>query len=134
MSPTANCILGLVAWTGLLVVWLVGWRTWLTLSGKRAANSFGVDGADVSPLAARLCRAHANCYEHVPFALAVMLLAVATDQTAVTDPLAPVLLGARVAQSSIHIASTSWRAVSVRAVFLMVQIGVVAAWVVGLLA
>ncbi|HBS36295.1 MAG TPA: MAPEG family protein, partial [Parvularcula sp.] len=62
---------------------------------------------DVEGFGRRLTRAHANCYENLPLAGAVLLYAIATNQTAVTDPLAMIFLGARLAQSLTHLASTS---------------------------
>jgi uncharacterized MAPEG superfamily protein len=129
MAPTHIAILGLVTWTGLLVTATVSWRTWLTVTGTRYANSFSPSGEDLSPFAQRLSRAHMNCVEHLPFALAVLVLAVATDNAAITDPLALVFLGARVGQSAVHLYSTRNLAVMARAGFLFVQIGVIAAWV-----
>ena len=62
-----------------------------------------------------------------------MLLAIATHRTAVTDPLAAVLVAARVAQSTIHLVSTSALAVSVRFAAFAVQLAIAAWWAWGLL-
>ena len=53
-----------------------------------------------------------------------MLVALATDRVSVTDPLAFVLLGARTAQSSIHPASLSSTAVTLRFSAFVVQMGI----------
>ena len=54
---TGFSLLGFIAWTLLLVLGIGLLRSWLTVTGKRAANEFSTSGADVSPFSARLCRA-----------------------------------------------------------------------------
>lgn len=54
-----------------------------------------------------------------------MLLAVVAGKTNLTDPLAYVLLAARIAQSTIHLASTSSLAVGARFTAFAVQISIV---------
>ena len=61
-----------------------------------------------------------------------MLCALATGQTSVTDGLAFTFLGARLAQSVIHIISTSNSAVLLRFLFFAVQVMIVIWWIVGL--
>jgi len=56
-----------------------------------------------------------------------------TGRTAATDPLAPWLLGARVLQSSIHLASTSVVAVNARFAAFMLQVAIAVYWVWALL-
>ncbi len=132
MSPSALALVGYVAWTLLLVVAIVSLRTLLVLRGERAANSFLPSGDDVSAFSGRLCRAHANCYENLPVFAALILVALVTGNEAITDPLARWVLVARVAQSTVHLSSTSELAVSVRAALLLVQLGIEAYWVVQL--
>ncbi len=132
MSPSGLALVGYVAWTLLLLVWIVLLRTVLVLSGKRAANDFDPRGSDVSPFSGRLCRAHANCYENLPVFGALVLLAMATGNGDVTDPLARWVLVARVAQSIVHLISTSEIAVTIRVTFLLVQLGIEAYWIVQL--
>ena len=60
-------------------------------------------------------------------------VALATSRPEVTDALAPWLLGARVVQSSIHVASTSVLAVNARFAAFTVQMGIGAYWVWALL-
>ena len=132
MSPSVLALVGYVAWTILLATTIVFYRTLLVLKKERAANDFLPSGEDVSPFSNRLCRAHANCYENLPFFAALMLLALVTGNAGITDPLARWVLVARVAQSMVHLISTSEMAVSLRAVFLLVQLGIEAYWVVQL--
>ena len=80
----------------------------------------------------RLARAHANCLEGLPLFGGLMLIAVVAGRSAVTDPLAWALLGARVVQSLIHLASTSPVAVMARFTAFGVQMAVAVYWVWGL--
>ncbi|MBT8450653.1 MAG: MAPEG family protein [Deltaproteobacteria bacterium] len=130
MSPSALALVGYVAWTILLASTIVFYRTALVLKKERAANDFLPSGEDVSPFSNRLCRAQANCFENLPAFAALILLALATGHTDITDPLARWVLVARVAQSTVHLISTSEMAVSLRALLLLVQLGVEAYWVV----
>lgn len=132
MSPSVLALVGYVAWTILLAMTIVFYRTALVLKKQRAANDFLPSGEDVSPFSNRLCRAHANCYENLPVFAALILLALVTDNAGITDSLARWVLVARVAQSTVHLISTSEMAVSLRAVFLLVQLGIEAYWVVQL--
>jgi uncharacterized MAPEG superfamily protein len=134
MDNTSIAIFGLVVWTLLLLTGIAVLRSGLTLTRVRAANSFRPSGEDVSPFSGRLCRAHANCYEFVPFALAILLYAVATDQTVMTNGLALIMLYARMGQSIIHLVSTSRAAVSLRFAFVVPQIAIVFFWISRLIA
>jgi len=132
LSPSALALIGYVAWTLLLAIAIVTFRTGFVLSKKRAANAFAPSGEDVSPFSARLCRAHANCYENLPIFAALILLALVTDNAAITDSLACWVLAARVAQSVVHLISTSEMAVTLRAALFSVQLGIEAYWIVQL--
>lgn len=132
MNASAVALVGYIAWFTLLLTTIGTLRSGLVLGGKRAANSFTPAGDDVSPFSQRLCRAHANCYEAFPVVGGLLLLALATGQTAVTDPLALILLAARVAQSVVHLASTSPIAVLARFGFFGVQIGIAIWWLIGM--
>ena len=132
MSPSGLALIGYAAWTLLLSTALLAYRTMLVLTKQRAANSFSPSGEDVSPFSARLCRAHANCYENLPVFGALILISLVTDHAAITDPLARWVLVARVAQSSVHLTSTSETAVTVRGTLYWPQLGVQAYWVVQL--
>lgn len=126
-SSTAAALIGYIAWSLALLVLMEALRTRLVLTGRIAANAFAPDNANLSPFMQRLARAHANCLEGFPIFGGLMLAALALGRVYVTDPLALVLLGARVAQSAIHLASTSPIAVTVRFCFFAVQM-LIAAW------
>lgn len=129
LSPSACALLGLVAWTLFLLVLLLNQRGLLVLSGKIAINGFAPDGSNLpNGLGLRLVRAHANCVENVPLFAATLLYAMVVDQTLITDPLAPVLLGARIFQSVMHLISTSPLFVWLRFAAFLVQLVILAWW------
>ena len=128
MTHTAFSLLALIGWSIALVMGLGTYRTMLVLKGKRAANSFSASGEDMEDFGKRLTRAHANCYECLPLIAIVMLYAIATGQAVVTDGLAFIVLGARIAQSVTHMISTSPTFVLIRFAFFLVQILVVIYW------
>ncbi len=129
MTPTAHALLAYTAWFLLLVVALGGFRSFLVVSGGKAVNGFSPSGEDVEGFGRRLTRVHANCYENLPAAAAVLLYAIATSQTSITDPLANVLLGARLLQSIVHLVSTSRPAVLLRFGFFVVQVLILLYWI-----
>jgi hypothetical protein len=133
MSPTVVALLGFVAWSIFLVLCLGGYRIVRVSAENRPPNSFSASGEDLPRFGRRLTRAHANTYEFLPVAGAVMLCALATNQTAITDGLAYVFLGARLAQSVTHLVSTSNAAVLTRFLFFAAQVMIVIWWIVGLL-
>lgn len=128
MTNTGLALLGYIGWMLILTLAIAGQRSFLTLSGLRAANSFDPSGNDVSPFAGRLCRTHANGYEHFPIICGLLLFSLATGQTAITDPLALTLLAARVLQGAVHLVSTSVVAVFARFGFFVVQVAIAAYW------
>lgn len=129
MTATAHALLAYAAWTIILVMIVGGYRTLLVMKGEKAANAFSPLGDDVSGFGARATRAHANCYENLAIAATVMLYAIATGQTGLTDPLANIFLGARLLQSITHLLSTSRAAVLVRFGFYIVQILILFYWI-----
>lgn len=132
MAVSLQALLGFIAWTLFLLVLMEAIRSWLVLTGAVPANGFNPDNSNLSPFMQRLARAHANCVEGLPLFGGLMLLAVVAGRAAVTDPLAWVLLGARVLQSLIHLASTSPAAVTARFTAFGVQMAIAVYWVVGL--
>ena len=127
-SSTALALTGFIAWTLFLLVLMEGIRSKLVLTKARAANSFTPDNAGLSPFMQRLARAHANCLEGLPIFGGLMLVALATGRTAVTDPFAFVLLGARIFQSVIHLTSLSSAAVTLRFSAFAVQMVIAVFW------
>ena len=133
MSPSLLALLGFIAWTLLLLVLMEVLRTRLVVTGRVPANGFDPGNSQLSPFMQRLARAHANCLEGLPIFGGLLLLAVVAGRSAVTDPLALVLLAARGVQSVIHLTSTSARAVSLRFTAFAVQTLIGVYWVIRLL-
>jgi len=127
-SPTAFALTGFIAWSLALLVLMEVIRAKLVLTKEVAANGFTPDNAHQSPFMQRLARAHANCIEGLPIFGGLMLVALVSGRTAITDPLALVLLGARLVQSSIHLASLSSAAVTLRFTAFSVQMGIAVYW------
>ena len=126
-------LLGFVGWTLILLILMEGLRTRLVMNKSVPANGFTPDNSNLSPFMQRLARAHANCLESLPIVGVLLLAAMVTGKTAITDPLAPWLLVARLVQSVIHLASLSEMAVSARFGAFLVQIVIAAWWTVVLL-
>ncbi len=129
MTPTSVTLLAYVAWLLLLLLCLAFVRTSLVLAGKRASNSFAPSGEDMDGFGKRLTRAHANAYENVGAVAAILLYAIATNQTALTDGLAYIFLGARFAQSIAHLISTSRLFVFIRFLFFGLQALILLYWI-----
>lgn len=134
--PVNNSALALLlygAWSLALLYAIAILRATLTASGRRAPNKFLVSGEDVSPFSGRLCRAHANCYESLPGFAAILLVAITTGHTEITDALALWGVLARVGQSTIHLVSTRAYPVMARFALQIIQMGIQTVWVIGLL-
>lgn len=131
MTTSAIALFGYIGWTLLLIILMEMFRAFLIFSGRwRVEHGFRPDGSDISPFAYRLARAHANCYEHFPIIGGLLILALLSGDTAVTDPLALWMLAARVAQSSTHLVSTSGPASFIRFSFFSLQLLIALWWVI----
>lgn len=128
MTSTATALTGFIAWALALLVWMEAIRSKMVLTGQVAANGFTPDNAHLSPFMQRLARAHANCLEGLPLFGGLMLVALVTQRASVTDPLAYVLLGARIAQSIIHLLSVSPAMVTLRFSAFAVQLVIAVVW------
>lgn len=134
MNASALVLALFISWTLLLLVLMEVMRSVLVLSGRVPSNRFDPGNSSLSPFMQRLARAHANCLEGIPVFGGLLLVALATGRTDVTDPLAPWLLGARVAQSGIHLASVSVVAVNARFTAFAVQLAIAVYWAWALIA
>lgn len=134
MTPTLAALTGFIAWSLFLLVVMEAIRSRMVITKEIPANGFRPDNANLSPFMQRLARAHANCLEGLPLFGGLMLIAVVSGKSSLTDPLAFVLLGARIVQSSIHLASLAPTAVTFRFSAFAVQMGIGVYWVVLLLA
>ena len=134
MTTTLQALLGFLSWTLFLLVLMEVLRSKLVITGEVAANRFDPGNSNLSPFMQRLARAYANCLEGLPLFGGFMIVAIVAGKASVTDPLAYVLLAARIAQSIIHLASTSSLAVSARFTAFAVQIGIAVYWAIKLIA
>ena len=132
MSQTLLALLGFTCWTLALLVLMEAIRSKLVLTGEVPANGFNPENSNLSPFMQRLARAHANCLEGLPVLGGLMVVAILAGKADVTDPLAYVLVAARIVQSTIHLASTSAVAVTARFAAFAVQLGIAVYWAVRL--
>ncbi len=132
-SPSAIALTGFIAWTLVLLVLMELLRTRLVVLGKYAANAFLPDNANLSPFMQRLARAHANCVESLPALGGLLVVALITSHTGVTDPWAYLLLAARILQSCVHLASLSAAAVTLRFGLFAMQLAIAVYWAIQLL-
>jgi uncharacterized MAPEG superfamily protein len=109
-------------WTALLAVIVPIWRISLVASGLYRVSDFTPGDAHGSALYWRINRAHANAVENL---VVFAALAIAGIASGVSDPLfgtlCVIVMGARIAQSLIHIVSGSAAAVMARFVAFAVQ-------------
>ena len=126
--PSAIALTGFIAWTLVLLVLMELLRTRLVILGKSAPNEFLPDNANLSLFMQRLARAHANCVESLPVFGGLLVVALVTMQTHITDQLAYVLLAARILQSSVHLVSLSAAAVTTRFCLFAIQLTIGAYW------
>ncbi len=135
MSAATHVLLLFTAWTLLMAVGYVGYRVVLVLSFKERANAWtrGAVEHDDPAIITRFNHAHLNCLETLPLYAAVVLFAYMQGQLGVLDQLAYVFMGARVAQSVIHVISTAPMMVFLRANALLVQWALLIYWMVQLL-
>lgn len=121
-------LIGLTAWTLVLLILMEVLRARLVLTKAVAANAFKPDNSNLSPFMQRLARAHANSLESLPVFSALLIAALLSGRTGITDPLAPWLFAARLVQSCVHLASLSVLAVNVRFIAFAVQIAIAVYW------
>ena len=72
---------------------------------------------------------NANMYEFFPVYGGILLLALGTGHTEITNGLAMIFLGARALQTLVHVLSTSIIAVQARFFFFLVQFFIAIFWV-----
>ena len=131
MQATETTILWLVMWWALLMAQLPLIR--LLASRRTGSMAFDPNGIDLEGYGRRLTRAIANCQENIPLYIGVLLLAVVTGHTEITNATACWLLYARMAQSVAHLVSTSSTMILVRFSFFLIQFLLVVCWVVQML-
>ena len=117
-------LLGFATWTLLLLIGTIGLpRISAVIRRQARPNSFTPALPHGSERYQRIMRAHMNCVENQPvFAALVLLGAELQVQSSWFQTAALLVLPARVAQSVVHVASGSNRAVLVRFSFFNVQL------------
>ncbi len=128
MSASTVCLFGLIGWTIALAILLISVRLKPILGGTFL---FQQDGDDLPGFAQRVTRAHGNSLEWLTIPATLLVYGVATDQSAITDGLAMIVLGARLGQSIVHMISVSFPAVLVRATLFTVQVVIWIIWTLG---
>lgn len=118
-------LLGFVLWTIAVLIAGIGLPRLSAIATRRAApSSFVADVPHGSERYRRAMRAHMNCVENLPlFASLVLIGKVIEIDSPAFEWLAVLVLPARMAQSVIHVASGSNRAVIARFSFFCVQLG-----------
>ena len=129
MSASAVCLFGLIGWTIVLLIVLLAVRTKPAIGGQLV---FDQQGTDLEGFGRRVTRAQANSLEWLTIPAALLLYAIATGQTEVTNGLAMVVLGTRIVQSVVHMMSVSLPAILVRATMFTVQVVIWVIWMFGL--
>jgi len=132
VTTSILALLGFISWALFLLVLMEVIRSKLVLTGAVPANGFNPENSNLSPFMQRLARAYANCLEGLPIFGGLLLLAVVTGKSHLTDSFAYLLLGARITQSVIHLASTSPVAVTARFTAFAIQVGVAVYWAIKL--
>jgi len=130
MSNTIIALGGFALWTLVLVLSVATFRIVSDFILHRGIplNNFAADGSDVPGFGQRLTRAHLNCLEVLPIFAAVALAASLAGQVTLLEPTVMYILYARVAQSVVHLISTSLIAVLVRATFFIIQLALLASY------
>ena len=123
ISYTTISLLILAAWSVLLGMSVVFWRSFLVLKNEKKANEFPSGEKHGSDLYWRINRAHLNSVENLAIIGAVVLVAALSGNTQLTDIAALVYLCARIFQSVCHIASNSEIVVKMRFTGLLIQYG-----------
>lgn len=129
---TLTSLVAYSAWFIFLSTIMVIPRTKASMRGK-PLHSFDPDGVDLPGFGHRVTRARNNVYENLPVFAALVLVAAQTNNLAMTDGLAMYVFLARIGQSLTHMISVRRPAVLVRTLFMVIQNGIFAYWVIKLL-
>ena len=117
-----TALLLFAAWTLLLMFTYIGYRVTMVLQGRPADSWTRGRAAEVPTFVARAEHAHANCVENLPVFAAIVLAAYALGKAPVADQAAPYVLGARVAQSIVHLIGVNHWLVLIRATLFTIQV------------
>ena len=110
-------------WTLALMLTYVFYRTGLVMGGRKRADSWTRGQPTDDPgFVVRAQHAHLNCVENLPVFAAIVLAAYAVGRPAVADGVAGYVLGARLAQSIVHLIGVSHALVFVRGSLFTIQV------------
>jgi uncharacterized MAPEG superfamily protein len=129
-------LLGCATWTALLLLFTIGLYRWTHIfSGTVPIRDFPADASGGAEWYKRATRAHANCIENLPvFGAIVFALYVGNVGGALVDALSVAVLGARIVQSTVHVAFVHTNTIaSVRFGFFFVQF-ICFVWLTGIIA
>lgn len=117
-----TALLLFAAWTLALMFVYVNYRVVLVLTMKKKANEWTRGQPTDDPaFIVRAHNAHMNCVENLPVFAAIVLAAAALGKSPVVDAVACWFLAARIAQTTVHLISTSPGMVFLRANLFLVQ-------------
>lgn len=125
MTIPLLALLGFALWTLLILFAFVGPYRWVRiLSGRTRASHWTADPNAGAGLYPRAMRAHMNCIENLPvFGTIVYVIDRVGLESLALDALALIVLGARILQSTVHIAlEQSDTVIFVRFAFYFAQI------------
>jgi uncharacterized MAPEG superfamily protein len=123
MNVPVLCLLGFAGWALLLVGAIGIVRVGKVLRREVPPNGFPSGTKHGTEAYWRLNRAHMNTLENLPiFATVVLAAAVVGVQGPMLDQLAMTTLGARIGQSSVHVAGGTNLHINARFTFFLVQI------------
>lgn len=117
-------LLGLAAWTLLLLFGTIGVYRWSRiLTGRTPIAAWRADERQGSEWYRRAVRAHMNCVENLPVYTAIVVALLATGiKGPILDALALTILAARICQSSIHVTLEQTNAIAaLRFTFFFIQ-------------
>jgi len=128
ITPSSIALTGFITWALLLLVLMEVLRSQLVIRGKVVPSGFTPDNKNLSPFMQRLARAHANCVEGIPIFGGLLLVAIVTDRSAITDSLAYLFLASRIFQSVVHLVSLNPTVVTIRFLAFAVQMAIGVYW------
>ena len=118
-----TALLLFAAWTLVLMLTYVFYRTGLVATGSKRADSWTRGRPTDDPgFIVRAQHAHMNCVENLPVFAAIVLAAYALGRPVIADHVAPYVLGARVAQSAVHLVGVSHWLVFIRGGLFTIQV------------
>lgn len=124
MTVPQWALLGFAVWTVVLLFATIGYYRWARiLTGRAQISEWQADVPQGSDWYRRAMRAHMNCVENLPvFAAIVFCITAAGASGRLLDLLSLAVLGARIAQTTIHISMHPTNAAAtLRFVFFLIQ-------------